>query len=62
MATSLVEYYVRGFGPESLFGLRLIISWTSAFVFLWMLGLAYLVWRANSNAHGKSFHGGFTHL
>lgn len=55
MATSLVEYYVRGFGPESLFGLRLIISWTSGFVFLWMLGLAYLVWRANSSAMENRF-------
>ncbi|MBI31545.1 MAG: hypothetical protein CMB72_02965 [Euryarchaeota archaeon] len=55
MATSLVEYYVRGFGSESLFGLRLIISWTSGLVFLWMLGLAYLVWRANSKAIENRF-------
>ena len=53
--SSFFEYYSRGFQPESMFGFRLLISWTSGLVFLWMVGLAYLVLRANSKALENRF-------
>ena len=53
--SSIIEYYSRGFQPESMFGFRLLISWTSGLVFLWMVGLAYLVLRANKNALENRF-------
>ena len=55
MASSLTEYYVRSFDSNSFFGLQMVINWMSMLVFLWVLGLAYLVLRANSRASENRF-------
>ena len=55
MSSSLTEYYVRSFDSNSFFGLQMVINWMSMLVFLWVLGLAYLVLRANSRASENRF-------
>ena len=55
MATTFGEYYARSFDAASFFGLQMVINWMSLFAFLWVLGLAYLVIRANPKAPANRF-------
>jgi hypothetical protein len=52
---SALEYYANAFDAESLYGLRLIISWISVAVFIWLLSLSYLVWKADSKSTENRF-------
>ena len=45
--TSIGEYYTRRLSAEALFGFSTLISVFSIVVLLWMIGLSYLVVRAN---------------
>ena len=45
---SALEFYANSFDAEGFYGLRLIISWISVAVFIWLLSLSYLVWIADS--------------
>ena len=54
MATAL-EYYADAFSSESLYGLRIVIAWFSVAVFIWLIGLSYLVWKADSKSTENRF-------
>ena len=45
--TSIGEYYARRLSADALFGFSTLISVFSIVVLLWMIGLSYLVVRAN---------------
>ena len=47
---SALEFSANAFDAESLYGLRMIISWISVAVFIWLLSLSYLVWKADSKS------------
>ena len=49
------EYYARRFSSEALFGFSAIISIFSIVVLLWMLGLSYLVIRADTSKPENRF-------
>ena len=49
------EYYSSAFSASQLFGLRMIISWASTLIMLWCVGLAMLLWRANSKSSENRF-------
>ena len=49
------RYYVGRFSSESLFGFSAIISIFSIVVLLWMLGLSYLVFRADTSKPENRF-------
>ena len=49
------EYYSSAFSASQLFGLRMIISWASTLIMLWCVGLALLLWRANSKSSENRF-------
>ena len=53
--TTALEFYGNAFGSESLYGLRIIIAWFSVAVFIWLLGLSYLVWKADSKSTENRF-------
>ena len=55
MATTFGEYYERSFNSDSFFGLQMVINWMSLLAFLWVLGLAYLVIKANPKAPANRF-------
>ena len=42
------EYYLDAFSPEGLFGLRMIIAWSTILILLWCVALSALIWRAKS--------------
>ena len=52
---SALEYYINAFDAEDFYGLRLIISWVSVAVFVWLLSLSYLVWKADSKSNENRF-------
>ena len=54
---SALEFYANAFDAESLYGLRMIISWISVAVFIWLLSLSYLVWKADSKSNENRFMG-----
>lgn len=54
MATAL-DYYADAFSSESLYGLRIVIAWFSVAVFIWLIGLSYLVWKADSKSTENRF-------
>ncbi len=49
------EFYSSAFSASQLFGLRTVISWASTLIMLWCVGLALLLWRANSKASDNRF-------
>ena len=53
--TTALEYYADAFNSESLYGLRIIIAWFSVAVFIWLIGLSYLVWKADSKSTENRF-------
>ena len=55
MSTTFGEYYARSFDSDSFFGLQMVINWMSMLAFLWVLGLAYLVIKANPKAPVNRF-------
>ena len=55
MATTFGEYYARSFNSDAFFGLQMVINWMSLLAFLWVLGLAYLVIKANPKAPANRF-------
>ena len=55
MSTTFGEYYARSFDSDSFFGLQMVINWMSMLAFLWVLGLAYLVIKANPKAPANRF-------
>ena len=55
MTTTFGEYYARSFNSDSFFGLQMVINWMSLLAFLWVLGLAYLVIKANPKAPANRF-------
>ena len=54
---SALEFYASAFQAENLYGLRMIISWISVAVFIWLLSLSYLVWKADSKSNENRFMG-----
>ena len=54
---SALEFYASAFDAESLYGLRMIIAWISVAVFIWLLSLSYLVWKADSKSTENRFMG-----
>ncbi len=54
---SALEFYANSFDAEGFYGLRLIISWISVAVFIWLLSLSYLVWKADSKSTENRFMG-----
>ena len=52
---SALEYYINAFDAEDFYGLRLIIAWVSVAVFVWLLSLSYLVWKADSKSNENRF-------
>ena len=54
---SALEFYANAFDAESLYGLRMIIAWISVGVFIWLLSLSYLVWKADSKSTENRFMG-----
>ena len=52
---SALEFYINAFDAEDFYGLRLIISWVSVAVFVWLLSLSYLVWKADSKSNENRF-------
>lgn len=46
---SIGEHYALAFSSERFFGLEMVINWVSLIIVLWIIGLAYLVWRSDSN-------------
>ena len=53
--TTLAEYYAYQFSAERLFGLQFASTWISLFALLWLLGLAYLILRADSKRPENRF-------
>ena len=49
------EYYARRFSSEAFFGFGALISIFSILVLLWMIGLAYLVFRADTSKPENRF-------
>ena len=47
MAT-IGDHYALAFSSERFFGLEMVINWVSLIILLWIIGLAYLVWRSDS--------------
>ena len=54
---SALEFYASAFDAESLYGLRMVIAWISVAVFIWLLSLSYLVWKADSKSTENRFMG-----
>lgn len=50
-----VDYYVSAFSPQSLYGFYHIVSIFSIVVLVWMIGLAYLVFKANTSSMENRF-------
>ena len=53
--SELVDYYVSAFSPQSLYGFYHVVAIFSLVVLVWMIGLAYLVLKANTNAMENRF-------
>ena len=53
--TTLAEYYAYQFSAERLFGLQFASTWISLFALLWLLGLSYLILRADSKRPENRF-------
>ena len=49
------EYYASAFSPESLYGFYQIVAIFSLVVLVWMIGLSYLVLKANSSSAENRF-------
>ena len=50
-----LEFYTSAFSPESLFGFYHIVAIFSLVVLVWMIGLSYLVFRANTKSVENRF-------
>ena len=53
--SELVDYYISAFSPQSLYGFYHIVAIFSMVVLVWMIGLAYLVLKANTNSVENRF-------
>ena len=53
--SKVVEYYSSAFSPESLYGFYHIVAIFSLVVLFWMIGLSYLVFKANTNSVENRF-------
>jgi hypothetical protein len=53
--TTLAEYYTYQFSAERLFGIQFASTWLSLIALIWLLGLAYLILRANSKNSENRF-------
>ena len=53
--SKVVEYYSSAFSPESLYGFYHIVAIFSLVVLFWMIGLSYLVFKANTNSAENRF-------
>ena len=49
------EFYADAFSSESLFGFKMIVSWSSTLILLWCLALSALIWRANTKGFENKF-------
>mgnify|MGYP001250293935 FL=1 len=49
------DYYLSAFSPQSLYGFYHIVSIFSIVVLVWMIGLAYLVFKANTSSMENRF-------
>ena len=49
------EFYADAFSADGLFGLKMIISWSSILILLWCFGLSALIWRANTKGFENKF-------
>ncbi len=52
---SALEYYANAFTANNLYGLRIMISWFSVAVLIWLISLSYLVWKADSKSTENRF-------
>ena len=50
-----IEYYRSAFSPESLYGFYHIVAIFSLVVLVWMIGLSYLVFKANTKSVENRF-------
>ena len=50
-----IEYYRSAFSPESLYGFYHIVAIFSLVVLIWMIGLSYLVFKANTKSVENRF-------
>ena len=50
-----LDFYASAFSPESLYGFYHIVAIFSMLVLLWMIGLSYLVLKANTQSAENRF-------
>ena len=53
--SKVVDYYASAFSPESLYGFYHIVAIFSLVILVWMIGLSYLVLRANTKSVENRF-------
>ena len=53
--SELLDFYFSAFSPQSLYGFYHIVAIFSMVVLVWMIGLAYLVLKANTNSVENRF-------
>ena len=53
--SEIIDYYISAFSAQSLYGFYHVVALFSMVVLVWMIGLSYLVFKANTNSVENRF-------